>query len=161
MKYCNQCGNQLEDNAKFCSSCGAAQSSPSQGDVENKASEILDSVKKSFDSFNNTPDTSNRFESQDILDNKGMAVLAYLSVLVLIPLTSRKNSPYARFHTNQGLILLICRIITSVVCSVLGSSLLQTIAALLWLMYVVIGIQNALNGRAKELPIIGKYTILK
>ena len=28
MKYCNNCGTQLDDNVQFCSNCGAVQSTP-------------------------------------------------------------------------------------------------------------------------------------
>ena len=36
--------------------------------------------------INNTPDTTAEYDPKDIADNKVMAVLAYLSWLVLIPL---------------------------------------------------------------------------
>ena len=43
-------------------------------------------------------------------------------------------------------------------------SFLSTIIGLLWIavpVLMVIGIVNALNGKAKELPLIGKIKILK
>ena len=38
--------------------------------------------------------------SKDIEKNKIMAVLAY--IIFLIPLLAAKDSPFAKFHTNQG-----------------------------------------------------------
>ena len=52
--------------------------------------------------------------SYDVESNKAMAVLSYLGILVLVPLLGAKNSPFARFHTNQGLILCIATILYSV-----------------------------------------------
>ena len=46
-------------------------------------------------------------DPQDVQANKVMAILAYFGLFVLIPLFAAKESPFARFHTNQGLILLI------------------------------------------------------
>ena len=52
--------------------------------------------------------------SYDVESNKAMAVLSYLGILVLVHLVGAKNSPFARFHTNQGLILCIATILYSV-----------------------------------------------
>ncbi|MBO4363977.1 MAG: hypothetical protein J5912_06325, partial [Clostridia bacterium] len=46
-------------------------------------------------------------DTQDINDNKGLTILAYIGPLVFIPMFVRKNSKFARFHCNQGLILFI------------------------------------------------------
>jgi hypothetical protein len=53
--------------------------------------------------------------SPDAANNKGMAVLSYLGALVLIPLFARKDSPFARFHINQGLVLMFAEMILSLV----------------------------------------------
>jgi hypothetical protein len=41
-------------------------------------------------------------DPQDAQDNKIMAILAYLGLLFLVPFLAAKESPFARFHTNQG-----------------------------------------------------------
>ncbi len=89
-----------------------------------------------------------------------MALLAY--IIFLIPLFAAKDSKFARFHTNQGLVLFLAGIIASVVAviPVIGW-IVSSIAALAITVLAVIGILNALNGRAKELPVIGKFKILK
>lgn len=99
------------------------------------------------------------FTPEDARSNKLMAVLAYLGVLVLIPLFAAKESKFARFHTNQGLILLIFNVV-SIVFSRLGWGTLSWILNVVIFILAIIGIINAVKGEAKELPVVGKYRIL-
>ena len=89
-----------------------------------------------------------------------MGVLAY--ILFFIPLLAAKDSPFARFHANQGLVLFLGGIASSIlmVIPILGW-LLAPVVSIIIMVLSVIGIINALNGRAKVLPIIGKFKILK
>ena len=117
----------------------------------------------------NTKDTTSEFDQNDVEQNKVMAILAYISILVLIPLFAAKESKFARYHTNQGLILCICEIIVWVIFSILGIipfigiifRILNVVISLGFLALAILGIINAANGKAKELPLIGKFTILK
>ena len=99
-------------------------------------------------------------DPEDAKANKLMAILAYLGILVLIPLFAAKESKFARFHTNQGLILLII----SVVIYFIGR--ISALSTLAWLLnaavfiLAVIGIINAVKGETKELPLVGKYRII-
>ena len=68
----------------------------------------------------NTEDRTSSYSPEDINNNKAMAILAYLSWLVLIPLFAAKESPFARFHVNQGLCLAIVEIICWVVFGILS-----------------------------------------
>ena len=102
-----------------------------------------------------------------------MAILSYLGILVLIPIFAAKDSKFARFHANQGLVLCIASIIYGVAYSVLSIIILAISWRLYFLVSIlgflsigflvlcVIGIINAANGQEKELPIIGKFRILK
>ena len=122
-----------------------------------------------FNEFNNTEDTTAQFDPNDIQQNKIMAVLAYLSWLVLVPIFGAKNSPFARFHANQGLALAIAEIICWIVLGILVRlpligwifGLIEGVFSLVCLVFAIIGIVNAANGRAKELPIVGKFRVLK
>lgn len=127
------------------------------------------SLKEKIRDLNNTPDTSDRYDAEDVQKNRTMAVLSYISWLVLIPLFAAKKSPYARFHCNQGLILSIAELILTV-----ALSFMTRIRFIGWTFYpvsgavgvvsivlMVIGIVNASKGRAKELPLIGEFRILK
>jgi uncharacterized membrane protein len=89
--------------------------------------------------------------------NTGMAMLAYLGILVLIPLVSEaKNDPFVKFHIKQGLVLLIGYIIASFLAAipVFGWAL----SPFVWLgclILMVIGLMNASAGKEVELPLIG------
>lgn len=122
-----------------------------------------------FNKFNNTKETTEEFDTTDIENNKIISIFAYISILVLIPIFAAKDSKYARFHANQGLILLLASIIFGIIIGVLGSipfigwifSIAGGLIEILTLVLMVLGIINAANGKAKELPLIGNITILK
>ncbi len=153
MLTCKQCGTQVEDGVMNCTNCGASIESPVQ------QNQPIDLSEK-FNEFNNTADTTAEYDAQDIEKNKVMAVLAY--ILFFIPLLAAKDSKFARFHTNQGFVLFLGGIIASVVAviPVIGW-IVAPIAGLVITVLAIIGILNALNGKAKELPVIGKFKILK
>ena len=121
------------------------------------------------------PDTTSYYSRSDIEGNKLMAVLSYLGILVLIPILAAKNSPFAKFHATQGLNLLIVSVawfIVSVIIGAILGAIGVTFLSVLWsiitwlvsiviFLTMVIGIINAAQGKAKELPIIGGFRILK
>lgn len=165
MAFCGKCGAQVNEGAKVCPGCGAAQA--------NSAPDLSAKIQ----GLNNTADTTAAFDQQDIANNKVMGVLAYLSWLVLIPIFGAKDSKFARFHANQGLALAITEIAWWIIEAILGSVLLSllrysfsiysiimlvlNLVNIVFLVLAILGIVNALNGRAKELPIVGKFKILK
>ena len=116
--------------------------------------------------FTNPPDHTSEMEEKDIADNKVMAILAYLWILFLIPLFAAKESKFARFHANQGIILFIASIAVGIASFILG--LIPIVGAIIgWLLIIclfvfyILGIVNAVQGKAKELPFIGGIKILK
>lgn len=199
MAFCGTCGQQVNDGVKFCPSCGApigaapaleAQplqniGQPAQQPVQapfqqpaqpyqpQPSSATGNGADNKFAQFNNTADSTAGFDPQDIEQHKGMSVLAYFGPLVLIPMLAARDSAFARFHSNQGLLLCIASIIYGIAYSILSAVIL----AISWHLYfvvsliglvgfvfavlAVIGIINAVNGKAKELPVIGKYHLLK
>ncbi|MBP5194225.1 MAG: DUF4870 domain-containing protein, partial [Clostridia bacterium] len=92
-----------------------------------------------------------------------------LGILVLIPILAAKDSKFARFHSNQGLVLLICEVVVSIVLGILSVipyvgivfAILSWIVSIVFFVFLILGIVNAVQGKAKELPIIGKFKILK
>jgi uncharacterized membrane protein len=122
----------------------------------------------------------------DAQQNKVWGILAY--ILFLIPLIGGpKNSPYTRYHTNQGLsffivwvvIVIVLNIVSAIVTAVMFSggglgllygygwgglvifSILGTILGILFAIIGIIGIVHAVKGERKPLPIVGKINILK
>lgn len=163
MAKCPNCGAPMEDNAKFCPSCGAPVNEASK--TENQGEQNKN--ENFFTQLNDTPDTTADYTKEDIDKNKVMGVLAYLGLLVLVPLLAAKDSKFARFHSNQGLVLLIAEGICSVLSAILSLIPFWLIRLPIYLVQIalfvlaIIGIVNAAGGKAKELPVIGKITILK
>ncbi|MBQ8868487.1 MAG: zinc-ribbon domain-containing protein [Oscillospiraceae bacterium] len=156
MAFCTKCGAELEEGAKFCALCGEAT------EAQSTADSVAETVKEKFNEFNNTADTTNEYDPADIENNKVMAVLAYFGLLLLVPLLAAKDSKYARFHTNQGLVLFLAEIVSSVVGLVpLIGGILSGICSIFLLVVAIIGIVNAATGKAKELPLIGKISLIK
>ncbi len=99
----------------------------------------------------------------DLSGNKGMAILAYLGPLILIPfLTDAKNDPFVKFHLKQGLVLIIASIGWSILTSFIpglfwGFRMLLSFVSFGFLVIDIIGIINAATGKMKELPIIGGF----
>lgn len=160
MTYCSKCATTLEDGLKFCPACGEAVKAEPAAPTVDAASSNEDAVGEKLKQLNDTKDETEGFDKADIEKNKIMAVLAY--IIFLIPLIAAKESPFARFHTNQGLLLVIAAVILSVIAAipVIGWIIAPVIGIAVTVL-AVIGILNALNGKAKELPLIGKFRILK
>lgn len=175
MANCGKCGNEINEGVKFCPNCGADTSAPATNNFGAKIAGL-----------NNTADTTAEYDSKDIEANKMMSLLAYLGPLVFIPMFAVKDSKYARFHSNQGLILLIVYVGYAIVQFILGLLLrtifpwnwsygyfggrgviydvLTTVLGLVWIpiaILAILGIINAVSGKAKELPFIGKFKLIK
>jgi len=123
----------------------------------------MSEFKDAFDAINNTQDTTASYSREDIEKNKFMAILAYFSWLVLIPLFCAKESKFARFHVNQGLVLAIAELLINVVFWPLRHiwligwifGIIYALVGICAFILFILGVVNAANGRAKELPIIG------
>ena len=116
-----------------------------------------------------TKDFTSQMDPNDIQQNKVMGILAYLSWLVLIPLFAAKDSKFARFHCNQGIILAIVEIAAWIVFGILSLIpfvgllfvILNIIVNIACFIFAILGIINAASGLAKELPLIGGIRIIK
>jgi len=158
--FCPDCGKEVPAGSKFCPGCGKATGAvPSAASASGPAE----------------PQTA----QGDAEQNKGMAILAYLLFFVPLIAGTHKTSNFVRYHTNQGIVLIIFYVAFGIVISILSAIIvgiasatfafglllaIPTIVGLLWLVplvLVIIGIVNAATGKMKPLPIIGKFTILK
>ncbi len=179
MKTCTKCSTAVNEDVRFCPECGTEIQAPTS---INSKTGFADKVM----GINNTADTTAQFDSKDIEDNKYISLLSYLGVLVFVPMFVKKDSKFARFHSNQGLVFLILCAAHGILQIILHAILraifpwkwtygllggrgpvygaLSTVISLLWIVVAalaVIGIINAVTGKAKELPVIGKIRILK
>lgn len=100
-------------------------------------------------------------DQTDIENNKIMGILAY--IFFLIPLLAAKESKFARYHTNQGLVLFLSVVGVYVVGGILPlvGILLIVLGKLAFLVLMVLGIINAAKGEMKPLPVIGTINLLK
>jgi len=175
--YCNNCGAQNPDNGVFCVGCGqslqaaAPEQQPAQMPQQDYAYAPQAAQAPAVD------------EAQDAEQNKGMGALAYLGPLALIPYFTKKDSPFAMYHTKQGFLLLAVDIAYMIVSWLLRlikvthtSTVLGVpyetrttpwfIGLVIWLLSIaimimaILGIVNAVKGRKKPLPLIGNLTIL-
>lgn len=144
-----------------------------------------------FKDILNTPDYTAQYDPADIANSKGITIACYFWILFWLPLAVNSNSRYGRFHANQALLMLIasaaCGIVSGILQAIINaifrteityfgigtgvyatngfglflSGLFGFILAIPSLAFLILGIINAANGKAKELPIIGKFRIIK
>jgi len=103
-------------------------------------------------------------QANDIEANKIMAVIAYIGILVVVPLATGKYkiSPFLKFHVNQAIVFCIGYAISTLICIIpfvgflVGGILGLGIAVL-----QIISIVNTLKGETKSFPIIEGIKIIK
>lgn len=169
MAFCVKCGKENIEGAAFCCGCGSPLAEQT---VQKEASTTSSD---NFGDYTSVEDTTNEFTEEDISKNRVMAIFAY--ILFLIPLFAAKESRYARFHTNQGMVITIASAAVSFTTSFTTTILkaiswrfygfanfINILGALICLGAVpltVLGIIYAAKGQAKELPFVNKIKILK
>jgi uncharacterized membrane protein len=106
-------------------------------------------------------------EKIDIEHNKVFAVLAYISILFLVPLLAARHSRFARYHTNQGIVLFLSIMVISFVLDELPIHEFnffliptRTLAPACGFAFMIIGIIHAVSGEYKPLPLIGHFRLL-
>ena len=97
----------------------------------------------------------------DVEKNKVFAILAYIGLLFLVPLLAAKDSKFAMYHANQGLVLFIGWIALSVVSMIPVIGLVALLGYPVMFVFMILGIINAANGQMKPLPLVGGIQILK
>lgn len=98
----------------------------------------------------------------DVNKNKVFAILSYFGFLFILPLLCCKDSGFAKFHANQGLLLFIIEIIAGIlnVIPFLGR-ILSAVLSLIALVFFILGVVSAAQGTMKPLPFIGSFRIIK
>ncbi len=150
MKYCPNCGTQLDDNAVFCSKCG--HSFNGQAAPAAPAAPAADPA-----------DHTAEFTQEDISKNKLYAIMAYLFSIfgILIAAICVKDSAYVEFHKRNALKLLIIELISAIlmVIPILGWIAIAAICVIC-LVLRIIAIINIFCNKAKDLPILKSLKFL-
>jgi uncharacterized membrane protein len=95
-------------------------------------------------------------------EGKLWAFLAYLLSIIgfVLVILLQKNNKFAMYHAKQSLVLFITAVIISIVGTVIpviGWFIIIPLGNLLVLVLWIVGIINALTGKEKPLPLIGKF----
>jgi len=120
------------------------------------------------------PPESLEVDADDAEKNKIFGIIAYIGILCLVPLLAVKNSPFAKYHANQGLTLFIAEIVLWIAFGVLEAllsfvipsgfgfvSLIFAVVKLAPFVLAIIGIINASQGKCVPLPLIGGIKLIK
>lgn len=88
--------------------------------------------------------------------NTFMGILSYIGIFVLVPFFVAKDDLFVKFHVKQGLLLFIIEAGTWFLSMIMFPlwPLVQVIH-LLAIVWSIIGIINVIQGKEKELPLIG------
>jgi uncharacterized membrane protein len=103
----------------------------------------------------------------DVDQNKVYAILSYIGILFLVPLLAAPESPFARYHTNQGIVLFISALVVHFASIFIGFATLGLgflgvpLGWMVILVFMILGIVNAANGQCKPLPLIGHFQLMK
>lgn len=150
MRYCINCGNQLEDNVVFCPKCGQSVQGVGAGTVY-------------VDLYDHTAE----FDAEDVKQNKIFAMLIYIFgvVGIIIALLASRNSAYIKFHVTQCAKLLITVALTAIVMALLAFTVIVPIFGGIWLIVLIvcdiISFFKTSSGRSVEMPVIRSIGFLK
>ncbi len=112
----------------------------------------------------------------DVGNHRAMAILAYIPILVVVPLIFGQQSRFVRYHTNQGFLLFILEVLRWGVMSVLYTGLpllfqshpmlslfgfINGVISFLFLALAIVGVLHVISGNCEELPGIGKYRVIE
>lgn len=143
MRYCINCGKQLEDGVVFCPNCGTSSQGTGAGPTY-------------VDPFDRTAE----FDAEDAKQNKIFAMLIYLSgvVGIIVALLVSRDSAYIKFHVTQYVKFLIAFTLVSLITAVLAFTVIVPIiggiALIVLLVCDIISFFKAASGKSVEMPII-------
>lgn len=110
----------------------------------------------------------NTFDQADIEQNKTIVLLTailqiFIGIIFFLPLICCKDSEYGKFYANQGLLLLIMSVATTILgfIPILGW-IAAPIVGIAALVFAIMNAVNASKGLRKGIPLIGdKFILIK
>ena len=94
-----------------------------------------------------------QYSQQEILDGKIFAVLAYLSILCIIPLVFKKDNQFVLSHGKQGLVLFVSEVAIFIGSIILSAWIIKLCFFILGI-FSLWGIIKSLQGQALQLPVV-------
>lgn len=182
MAFCKNCGQELKEGVQFCASCGTPVNAQPQQEAPQQAAPQQPQQPQ----YTQQPQYAQQPQQQaqyaqpqyappvdDATANKGIAWLAYMGPLFLVPMFARKFSKYCQFHVRQGIPLCAAAIAYGITKSILMvlvymitpadvSGVINVILNLGYIFFTVfsiIGIVNAATGKEVKLPLFGDIPI--
>lgn len=147
MPFCPNCGTEVQEGLNFCTSCGAHMPG-GQNPVNN--------------TYVDPDDHTAEFEPADIERNKYLAALCYLVFpVIFVALLAEPNSKFIRYHVNQAIMIDVLMIASCIVAIIpfLGW-IACAVASVAAVVFYIMGTVRAFKGQAKNVPIVGKYTVI-
>ena len=136
MAFCGKCGAQIGDQERRCPVCGA------ETEIEIQA----------------------QVQANDVKTNKMMAVIAYIGILVIVPLImgKYKDSPFLKFHLNQAIVFCIGYVICPVFWAIpyIGGYLFS-ISYIIIAVLQIISIIGVIRGKTISFPLIKRVKLIK
>lgn len=131
-----------------------------------KKEDIENNIKAFFQEIIGTEDKTNNFKEKERMDNKWMAMLSY--IIPPIPFLAERHSGYVKFHSNQGMNMLIWYLLLLAFIMVIDAAFpwkfivngLRWILNLSLVALMAFGIIGTINCQAKELPVISKLNLM-
>ncbi len=95
-------------------------------------------------------------------NRSAMLVLSYIGILALIPLLTEKNDREVQWHAKHGLVLLVAYLVLMVGITIASFvvgffGMLQIPLWLGYLVVMILGITNALNGKRFVIPGVSEF----
>jgi len=149
--YCSKCGNQLNPESNFCSSCGSAKEvnnnqaqstnqnsnmnmhQPQNQQITNDNLQTTQSpTQQEFGSPNQSmsnqePNNMNQTPGNSNSNKKAFMIISYLGILWLISMLAENKDENVRFHVGQGIILTISTIALMIILNILNSTIIPNI----------------------------------
>lgn len=121
----------------------------------------------------NTMQKNVSMDGKDNRNDKLVAAMAYLGILVVVAFFMERKTQFVRYHLGQGATLFAVEILYGILYQLLAVTVLMVswrlylivrivgYAAFVFPVLSVIGIINVVNGQEKELPVIGKIRFFR
>lgn len=183
MKFCIECGAQLDDATVFCTQCGTkqpeVQAEPVKAPEEApkptpapvpvpapapqpapKTAPVQPKEKKNYDH-------TAEMDKQDVSDNKILAMLVYLCGIlgIIVAALVAKESKYVQFHIRQAIKLSLSAVLAGLVVAVAWWTVIGLIAGLAALAFIevlcVIQFVQVCMGKAIEPVLIRELPFMK